>query len=657
MPSAFRRLALVACLLAFAVSCVQIVDSGGPSRRPAAEDDLTQADRAFAAGDYAAAAAAYRRHLAREPQSPRREPVLASAGLASERAGRWAEAVESYQALLRDYPGGQYASQAAPRLPDLLLLGARPDEALSWATRLLAQETDPARRAALSLSQGRAQYELSRFSEALDAFLQARRGQLTLAAAERGAAAALMQLDGATLYELIRRYGQNYPGPEASWHLARLAALSGDAVGFQRQADYFRQYFPAHPWTAKLAALGADPRSPEAQPPGLGYDPRPEPPLVPAASSTGLPALGPLSGLPARAVVAAVLPLTVDPNAKFGVNALAGLKLALAPLAPRVTVAAFDTEGDPGKTVKLIYEAAADPEVLAVVGPLTSREALAAAQTAQTAALPLVAVSPRLGLTQGRPFVFRIFFTPKHQAEAVARWAVKTKGLRRLGALCPDDQYGQAMLSFFRDEALRLGVEVTAVESYSSALKNWPEAVVRLTGGGSVRRASTAYQAPVPFEALFLPDSAPVVAQILPLMAYHDVTKMQYLGSALWLTDELPQSAGRYLEGAAVPDAFSKLSARPEATAFQAAYAQAERRPPDQFAAYGHDAGVALAKAFSAGAGGRNEVVRALKAAGPFQGATGPFSFGPDGEYQVEPAFLTVEGREYVLLSEPAEYH
>ena len=63
-----------------------------------------------------------------------------------------------------------------------------------------------------------------------------------------------------------------------------------------------------------------------------------------------------------------------------------------------------------------------------------------------------------------------------------------------------------------------------------------------------------------------------------------------------------------------------------------------------------------MATALGAGAGTRSELVNALLAIRPFDGATGPLSFGADGDYQVEPLMVTVDGTKFELLAEPSQY-
>ncbi|MDR0356617.1 MAG: penicillin-binding protein activator [Deltaproteobacteria bacterium] len=641
-------------------SCAVVSGPGSPSSPSVSGGgELRAADEAFERGDYTTAAAAYRQALAQDGSSPRRETLLGLYALSCERAGNYLQAARSYQELANQYPNSDFSRAQTVRIADLYLLAGRPSEAKSAAQGFIGSVTDVASKAALQLSIGRADYSLGQYRDALVSFILAMSGSSGAVRdeASKGAEASLLNMTPVQLDEVVRQYGQNYPGPEAGWYLARQAAVSGDQTQYRQWADYFQRYFPNHPWAVKLRALEINPNSAEAAPPGQNYDPRPTLAQInpPQFADGGPPALGALSGLKGQVVVGAMLPLSDPGNAKLASFVLSGLRLALANQ-PNVAVEEMDTAGDPGQTVKLVHEAAARPEVIALVGPLTSREALAAAQTAQAVSMPMIAVSQRLGLTIGRPFVFRIFLTPKHQAEAVARYAIRNLGLERLGALYPNDSYGQGMLRFFQDEVQRLGGQMGTVGGYNPGQSEFTEAVNRLTGGRSVRRASISYQASVDFQALYLPDSASAVAQILPLLAYNDVTTMTFLGSSLWLVPELAQNYGRYMQGSVIPSAVSSLSARPEMVRFSEAFLQATGQPAEQFGAYGYDAGIALRTAFSAGAGSRNELTRALLTLRPFEGATGPFNFGPDGDYQVDPMMLTVDGNAFKLLVEPSQY-
>ncbi|MDR2456715.1 MAG: penicillin-binding protein activator [Deltaproteobacteria bacterium] len=667
-PSAPRRHSPLLAALAAAISLIVLAacvpPPGGSGRiysGPGLGQDLAaQASAAYDRGDYSGAASLYRRWLSENPSGERREAILALSGLSNERLGRYKDAAGYYQSLLNEFPRTGYASAVKSRLPDLLILAGDASGALASAKRMAQAESDAQTKAKLRLSAGRAALLLGSNQEAAVAFIEAMAGAGPVRdTARQGLEAALSKLDQQSLYVMARQYGQNYPGPEAFWFYARAAALANDYPGLSERAAYFRRYFPRHPWLSALEAFAANPASAAGTPPpGAQFDPRPEARAVALASAPALPAQAPpgpsYGGAPGQILVGAILPLTIDQSAKFAGEILSGLRLALAPLGDKVAIIPLDTSGDAAKAQKLVTEAAANPGMLVLVGPLASREALAAAQTAQTYQMPLIAVSQRLGLTAGKPGVFRIFLTPKHQAEAVARYAVQNKGLRRLATLHPNDGYGQAMAGFFQAEVQRLGASVIQTAAYNPGSPDLAGAVSQLTGAGSIRRASTSYQAPVSFEAVFIPDSPGNIGQILPQMAYHDLTKMTYLGTPLWLTRELAQLGGRYMGNSVIPDAFNSLSQRREAGRFRNDYERAFGQEPDQFAAYGYDAGLAISAAIRKGAGTRAEMVRALSSGGPYPGATGPFSFDHEGEYRVQPMMLTVKDGAFVLLQEPS---
>ncbi|MDR2422586.1 MAG: ABC transporter substrate-binding protein [Deltaproteobacteria bacterium] len=625
------------------------------SRGPAAsgpvgpEALLARADRAYNQGDFGQASLLYDQYLSRAAPGPRHEAILATAGLAAERAGRFNEAARHYQNLLTRYPDSAYSRQAAPRLPDLYLALDRPAEAYERAGLLYGAENDASLKAGYRLTQAKSLWAQGRYPEALDLFLEARRqGPASLKrSAEEGVAATLFNLSQQELAETVRQRGQAYPGPEAAYYLAYQSAIKGDLATFELQADYFRQNFPTSPYNQKIAELAADPQGAQGvSPPEARYSVKPNLAKAPAAFAS--PKAAPLAG---KYTVAAIFPLSDDPSSRYAQDILTGLRLALAKSAGQLGLVEMDTHGEPAQAARLVAEVADRTEILAAVGPLTSREALAAAQMAQKLSVPLIAVSNRLGLTEGRPLVFRVFLTPKHQAEAVVRYAVRKLGQGRLGALYPDDAYGRLMRGYFEAEAKILGAEVTAQVTYDPKQANWAEAVVSLTGGQPARRAAASYQAKIGFESLYIPDSAANVSQILAQMAYHDVTKLTYLGTSMWLTPDLPLTAGRYLTQSVIPTAFANISQRPEAVAFREEYRNATGQEPNQFAAYGHDAGLAVLTALAAGAKDRGSLARILQTVN-VPGATGPFSFDHEGDFRIEPTLLTVDRSEFKILRE-----
>jgi branched-chain amino acid transport system substrate-binding protein len=416
-------------------------------------------------------------------------------------------------------------------------------------------------------------------------------------------------------------------------------------------AEYFSRHFGGSPLLPQARAVVQAAIAQAALPPpafGADYDPRARSGPAPA----GLEAGGQLPSGPVT--LAVLLPLSDQKGAgQFARQAVRGLDLAMKEQAGgRVNLVFLDTGGVPDQAARLLAQAAADPRVLAAVGPLLREEAIAAAEAAGRADLPLIVLSQAPDLPLAGPNVFRLFLTPRHQAETLARYAVRTMNHQALGIVYPDDNYGRTVLAAFQAEAARLGARVTVIDSYSPINPDLEAVAGRITGGRGVRKASTDYQAKMDCTVLFLPDSPGPVAHFLPLLAFHYVTRMPILGSSLWLDapDFLPASA-RYLQGAVIPAPLSDLSQRPESLRFFENFQQAYGHAPNQFAAYGYDAGLALIRALGQGADSRQALRQAL-ARGATAGVTGHFTFDQHGEYQTEPVLLTIQERQFVLLRE-----
>ncbi len=654
---------LAAALVIFCAACFP-VKTQTTSTKPvtgsaaAPKDALAAAEAAYGRGQYQAAAGFYKSYLAALPNPANLENILATYGLAAERGGLYGESVLAYERLLRDFPGGDFAREAAPHLVYAYLGAGEALKAESFGRELLSGEKDAARQNLLRLYVAQAQWLDKRYPAAFQSYLDLWRtseGEMKKSA-EEGVLASLTALTPTALGDVQKSCGQNFPGPEATYVLVRKALEVGDAAGAKAHAEYFAKYFSESPLALKvseLAALAPGAALP-AQAFGQSYDPRPK---AAASLPSGGPAVSDLSGLSGSYAIAAVLPVSEPGASKYAQEVANGLSLALkrAPGGDRITLAVLDTRGDGREAARLVEQAASDPRVMVVVGPLLSREAAAAAQAAEAKALPMISISQRMDLTGIGPNIFRLFLTPKHQAEAVARYAVTVEGHRELGVLAPSDAFGRSMKTYFEAEARRQGAAVTVSDSYDPKAANWGEAVTRLTGGGAARRVSVSYQADTGFTALFMPDAAGPVSQILPLMAFHDVTRMRYLGSPLWLNpDLLKGGSARYIQGAVIPAALSELSGRSETQSFISAYKAAYGQTPDQFAAYGHDAGLAIINALGSGAKSREEVRLIISQAQGLPGAVAPFGFDAGGDYLAEPTLLTVKDQEFILLRDAA---
>ncbi len=134
-----------------------------------------------------------------------------------------------------------------------------------------------------------------------------------------------------------------------------------------------------------------------------------------------------------------------------------------------VKVAVYDDAADPDQAADAARRAADDPSVFAVIGPLTSGCAIAAARVLGPASLPMItpsATAPDLTLQQLRPewrgerVVFRLPPSDAVQGEADAKYARRRLGLARMAVLHDGTAYGLGLAESFLHAFVARGGEV-----------------------------------------------------------------------------------------------------------------------------------------------------------------------------------------------------
>jgi ABC-type branched-subunit amino acid transport system substrate-binding protein len=364
-------------------------------------------------------------------------------------------------------------------------------------------------------------------------------------------------------------------------------------------------------------------------------------------------------------------------------------------------VVAKDTRGEPDGSAEALDQLAAEGAV-AVIGGVTNAEALRAATAAQQLGMPLLSLSKVEGVTEGRPFVFRLMLTASAQATALADWAVTRRGMRQFAVLWPDVPYGNELMSAFWDEVEARGGQFRGAGSYEADRTNFGPLVRDIVGKGKLeeradwlevqkeivkevkdpyRRAKALEKARkelppiVDFDALFIPDFARGVSLLAPALAVEDVVTtcdprelerirratgrevrpVQLLGGNGWDDPALVEKAARYVECAVFVDGFFPGSERPATKGFVQAFQERNGRPPSILEASAFDAARLVAAAVEKGrADGRDAVRQWLAAVRDFPGATGDLAFDARGE-PVRPLFFLTVDRTGVREMTPAE--
>jgi ABC-type branched-subunit amino acid transport system substrate-binding protein len=341
--------------------------------------------------------------------------------------------------------------------------------------------------------------------------------------------------------------------------------------------------------------------------------------------------------------IGVILPLS-GRYAPFGESVRKGLELArdAMPSAVPVRFLYRDSAGDGTTAARLVEEFSARPELLAVIGPLTSGEATSAAAQAESSQLPMLLLAPHEGVTGGQ--VFRYALTAAAQTEALADYADRL-GLKRLAILHPDSRAGDLFAELFQGAVERYGGQVLARRSY-------PAAAVDLRKELQALAAAAHHGSGSGPEALFLPDSARQVAQIIPQLGFSRLDQLQLLGTSTWNDPNLVRLAGPQSEGAVFVDGFFADSPWPEVRDFVARYQEAYGMPPSILAAQGFDAGRLLLHLLGRSQARERKALRhALATQRDFPGVAGFTCFGPQGEAELTLFLLQVQDGSVVQIN------
>ena len=137
---------------------------------------------------------------------------------------------------------------------------------------------------------------------------------------------------------------------------------------------------------------------------------------------------------------------------------------------PEIVIEVMDNGGDNLRTISCVKILASNPNVIAIVGPLSLVNSVAAASAVDPLGVPLfVPVSTQVGLSQVSDNVFQMNPDLLKQGRYAAEYAVSSLGSDRLAVVAPADRFGKELSDGFIQRADELGAEIVSVEWYSGA--------------------------------------------------------------------------------------------------------------------------------------------------------------------------------------------
>jgi branched-chain amino acid transport system substrate-binding protein len=329
----------------------------------------------------------------------------------------------------------------------------------------------------------------------------------------------------------------------------------------------------------------------------------------------GCPASPPPRSAPEPVRVGVVGGLT-GPTAAYGVSQRQGVELALAGARIRgrpVQALHLDDQGSAEEARALAARLVSTDGVVALIGEATSEPALAMAEVAERARVPMLATAATLAaVTEVGPHVHRACFVDATQARAMARFARETLGLERVSVV-RDLASGssQALAAAFTEAFVAAGGRVVT------------QAVVE--GDAGLADASAALVA-APADGVYVPSyyrTAAALARALRDGGFEG----PLLGADGWGAEELLRRGGAAVEGAHFTDHFHHDEPGEAAARFVEAYRTRFNETPDAVAALGYDAARRILGALESGTAAA-EIQAALRRPSTVEGVTGPTGEG-----------------------------
>jgi len=300
------------------------------------------------------------------------------------------------------------------------------------------------------------------------------------------------------------------------------------------------------------------------------------------------------------------------------------------------------------ETIGVVQELCRNPSIRAIIGPLTTQNAIAAAAVAN--AHDMVLLTPTAtgdGISAIGPNVFQANSTPAAQGRLLASVAMDSLHARTvatLSSVSPDDK---AMATAFADEVRKKGGEVFVQEWFFPNTEDWRPQLMQIRTAGLMRdttlkeetRQKLALGEPTELDTMRLMREVTTIDVMLVSSAsQEDLIKLaaqiptqkiwaRVLGGVVWGSQNVRQQAGEDAEGIIFTTNYGAAGTRQ----FEDRYRLVRRQQPNIVTALSYDAASLVIRSVHDGARTRAQVREMLASQQNWPGASGRITFGPDG--------------------------
>ncbi len=287
-----------------------------------------------------------------------------------------------------------------------------------------------------------------------------------------------------------------------------------------------------------------------------------------------------------------------------------------------------DNEFKAESAVKAITKLITEEEVLGVIGPQASAQAVPAGEVANNYATPMISPwSTNPNTTLNRPYVFRGCFLDPFQGPVAANFATEEFGAKKAAVLYDiASDYPKGLAEFFKQafEKIHGPGAVVAFESFTTGDKDFSAQMANIVASGA--------------DILFTPQYYSEVPLIVRAAKENGFSK-PIMGSDSWGSGDLMGLCGDDCKGLFFSTHYAAAGAQGATKAFIDQYSAAYGKTPDDVAALTWDSLGLMIQAIqnTGGLSGdikadRTKVKDALAAIKDYPGITGKMTFTPEGD-------------------------
>ncbi len=341
--------------------------------------------------------------------------------------------------------------------------------------------------------------------------------------------------------------------------------------------------------------------------------------------------------------------LRLSAGAEDGLPAKRGVELAVAAInkagginGQKLEVIFEDEKDSPTSAVNAVQKLINVDKVVAIIGPMTSGAALAAAPSANEAKIPMItptATSPKV--SGAGAYIYRGCSRIDKQAEALTTYIAQTYNPKTVGILYSNEPYGKGCNDLFSKYFEQLGIKVVATESFMRGAKDFKAQLTNIKAANP--------------DILFIPgyyqETAPAAAQARQLGLNQRIVGVY--GDIAPIYIEL---AGKAAEGHLVASEYHEEYDTPRNKEFKEAYYALVKAIPNEpvnimFAALTYDMTNLVAEGMKKYGPTPDGIKKFLDEVKDYDGVTGRLSFNPDHDVvKGDVALFEVKDGKYVKV-------